>query len=220
MAVTEAGHHLSRWYGDQDGCLHLNGATFYIDGTTTNNNIVLTDNLADALNIKEGSSSYLKFVTTNSGEKIVAGKAVELATTLTFNGATGVNKILMQDNLASGLVIGEASNSYITFVTTNSSEGISVGKTITMADATNIAVDTTTGTKIGTATSQKIGFWNATPVIQQASAAQAAVTPSTDFTGADTVDKATVLAAVQAVETLVNRLRLDLVTVGIIKGAA
>ena len=122
MAVTEAGHHASRWYGDHDGCLHLNGATFYVDGTTTNNNIVLTDNLADALNIKEGSNSYLKFVTTNSGEKIVAGKAVELATTLTFNGATGVNKILMQDNLASGLVIGEAANAYVTFVTTNSSE--------------------------------------------------------------------------------------------------
>lgn len=92
--------------------------------------------------------------------------------------------------------------------------------TVTLADSANVVVNTSTGTKIGTATGQKIGFWNATPVIQQASAAQAAVTPSTDFTGADTVDKATVLAAVQAVETLVNRLRLDLVTTGIIKGSA
>ena len=32
--------------------------------------------------------------------------------------------------------------------------------------ATNIVTDTTTGTKIGTATSQKIGFWNKTPIIQ------------------------------------------------------
>jgi hypothetical protein len=31
-------------------------------------------------------------------------------------------------------------------------------------DANDIAVGTTTGTKIGTATSQKIGFFNATPV--------------------------------------------------------
>jgi hypothetical protein len=37
----------------------------------------------------------------------------------------------------------------------------------TLADAYNIAVGTTTGTKIGTATSQKLGFFNATPVIQQ-----------------------------------------------------
>lgn len=100
------------------------------------------------------------------------------------------------------------------------SGALAIGGTATLANAANIAVNTSTGTKIGTATSQKLGFWNATPVIQQASAAQAAVTPSTSFTGADTVDKATVLAAVQAVETLVNRLRLDLVTTGVIKGAA
>lgn len=33
--------------------------------------------------------------------------------------------------------------------------------------ANNIATDTTTGTKIGTATTQKFGFYNATPVVQQ-----------------------------------------------------
>lgn len=35
------------------------------------------------------------------------------------------------------------------------------------ADAKNIVLNTTTGTKIGTATGQKLGFWNATPVAQQ-----------------------------------------------------
>ena len=35
-----------------------------------------------------------------------------------------------------------------------------------MADPANIAVGTTTGTKIGTATAQKIGFWNVTPIVQ------------------------------------------------------
>ncbi len=90
----------------------------------------------------------------------------------------------------------------------------------TMGAAADIALNATSGTKIGTAVSQKLGFWSATPVIQQAASAQAAVTPSTSFDGADTVSKATVLAAVQAVEALVNRLRLDLVTTGIIKGAA
>lgn len=39
---------------------------------------------------------------------------------------------------------------------------------ITMADAKDIAVNATTGTKIGTATTQKLGFWNATPVVQPA----------------------------------------------------
>lgn len=40
--------------------------------------------------------------------------------------------------------------------------------TMTMAEAANLAVGTTTGTKIGTATTQKLGFWNATPVVRPA----------------------------------------------------
>ena len=38
---------------------------------------------------------------------------------------------------------------------------------LTFADAVDMAFNATTGTKIGTATTQKIGFWNATPVVQQ-----------------------------------------------------
>jgi len=38
---------------------------------------------------------------------------------------------------------------------------------LTLADGNAIAVGTSSGTKIGTATTQKLGFWNATPVVQQ-----------------------------------------------------
>ena len=41
------------------------------------------------------------------------------------------------------------------------------------ADAKNIAVGTTTGTKIGTSSTQKLGFFNATPVVQPAAVADA-----------------------------------------------
>ena len=51
---------------------------------------------------------------------------------------------------------------------------------ITIANAKNIIVNTTTGTKIGTATTQKLGFWNAAPVAQQAHVA--------DPSGGATVD--------------------------------
>lgn len=37
---------------------------------------------------------------------------------------------------------------------------------VTMADATNIILNTGTGTKIGTATNQKLGFFNSTPIVQ------------------------------------------------------
>ena len=51
-------------------------------GNTTKNLITLKDNLADALNITEGSNSYIKFITTNSSEQIV------VAQNSTFNGTT------------------------------------------------------------------------------------------------------------------------------------
>jgi hypothetical protein len=90
----------------------------------------------------------------------------------------------------------------------------------TYADAVNMAFNATTGTKIGTATSQKIGFWNATPIIQPASANQAALSLDVDVTGADTVDKAAVNANFTSIQTLVNQLRSDMVAAGLIKGAA
>lgn len=40
---------------------------------------------------------------------------------------------------------------------------------LTLTDTTNIVINTTTGTKIGTGATQKIGFWNATPIVQPAS---------------------------------------------------
>ncbi len=35
-----------------------------------------------------------------------------------------------------------------------------------MGDAKNIITNATTGTKIGTATTQKLSLWNATPIVQ------------------------------------------------------
>mgnify|MGYP003116588479 CR=1 FL=1 len=43
---------------------------------------------------------------------------------------------------------------------------VSIAGDVTIADAKNIVLNTTTGTKIGTATGQKLGFYNATPIVQ------------------------------------------------------
>ena len=48
---------------------------------------------------------------------------------------------------------------------------------ITISDAKNIVLNTTTGTKIGTGTTQKLAFWNKTPIVQ----------PTTSITGATLV---------------------------------
>lgn len=55
----------------------------------------------------------------------------------------------------------------------------------TYAAGADLIFDATSGSKIGTATTQKIGFFNATPVVQPASANQAALT---DSTGGDVSD--------------------------------
>lgn len=87
---------------------------------------------------------------------------------------------------------------------------------ITMGDAKDIAVNTTTGTKIGTATGQKIGLWNVTPVIQPAAADQAAAVSTTTTTATTTA----LQTDLDDVRTLLNQIRTDLVSVGVIKGAA
>ena len=50
-------------------------------GNNTTSKITLKDNVADALNITEGSNSYIKFVTTDSSEQIVFGKNSTFAST-------------------------------------------------------------------------------------------------------------------------------------------
>jgi len=106
----------------------------------------------------------------------------------------------------------------------------------TILDGANLALGTVTGTKLGTATSQKLGLWNVTPVIQPADAAQAAVVLGNadneigglSFSGGYTQaevealrDKAEELADdVRALSALLHALRIAGVNVGLWKGAA
>ncbi len=58
---------------------------------------------------------------------------------------------------------------------------------ITMGDGINIVTNGTTGTKIGTATSNKIGMWNATPIVQPTTAIAASTfTANTSLIANDT----------------------------------
>mgnify|MGYP003300395752 CR=1 FL=1 len=49
---------------------------------------------------------------------------------------------------------------------------------ITIGDAVNVVLNTSTGTKIGTATTQKLAFFNSTPVVQQSAIANITATAS------------------------------------------
>ncbi len=72
---------------------------------------------------------------------------------------------------------------------------------VTITDAKNIILATTTGTKIGTATSQKLGFWNAAPIVQPTTAVAAATRVGgggTTVTDTDTFDGYTIAQVVKA----------------------
>jgi hypothetical protein len=77
---------------------------------------------------------------------------------------------------------------------------MTLARPTTWADAVNLAFGTTTGTKIGTATTQKIAFFNSTPVVQPAAQA--------DASGGGTVDA--------EARTAINGLLAKLRTLGII----
>ncbi len=72
---------------------------------------------------------------------------------------------------------------------------------LTISDTRNIILATGTGTKIGTATSQKLGFWNATPIVQPTTGVASATRVGgggTALTDTDTFDGYTLSQIVKA----------------------
>lgn len=91
------------------------------------------------------------------------------------------------------------------------------GDDVTMADARNVIVNATTGTKFGTAITQKLAFYGSTPIVQRAAAAQAAAPAGGTGATAGAYDTA---AHRDSLISLVNEMRTVLVNLGLMKGAA
>jgi hypothetical protein len=101
--------------------------TISADGTTIG--VTLTDNTAAALDIKEGSNSYLKFDTTNSSELITAGESLTVASGKTFTTDTAD----INGGAIDGTTIGANSAAAGTFSTIAGTTA-----TLTNAQVTNI----------------------------------------------------------------------------------
>ena len=113
---------------DINGAVALNGA---ITGAT---DITLSGEL-DAATLDLSSSADI------AGDLVLSGGADGA---LQFANA-GENSIKIPDNQASALIIEEADNAYITFVTTNSSEAITVAKATTFSSTIAAATGSTIG---------------------------------------------------------------------------
>lgn len=90
--------------------------------------------------------------------------------------------------------------------------------TVTFKDAVNEVYGTTTGTQLGTGTTQKLAFHGSTAVVQRAGAAQNAV--ATTASTQTTPFGYTTQAQADAIVTLVNELRAALTEKGLIKGSS
>ncbi len=101
------------------------------------------------------------------------------------------------------------------------------GSSFALTDGVNLTSGTTTGTKIGIATSQKFAFWNATPIVQPSGANQAAITDSTTGTASFTLSDVGIAFSQSAINNnfaslarQVNEMRNVLVNTGLMKGSA
>lgn len=113
-------------------------------------------------------------------QELATLKALTVTGDLTVGGDLALTGDLALDDVAVGGTLG------VTGESTFSDD-------VNLADAKDINLDTTTGSKLGSAADQKLGLWGVTPVIQQASADQAAAAAQTQNTltdnGAGTADQ-------------------------------
>jgi hypothetical protein len=105
--------------------LDLNSAN--LDMSTQASNILMIDNSAIALDIKEGANSYLTFDSSNAAEKIIVSKDLDFDSS-NLDMSTQSSNIKIIDNNATALKIQEATNDYITIVSTNGSENVNINK--------------------------------------------------------------------------------------------
>lgn len=103
-----------------------------------------------------------------------------ISLTMTTGGAATIS--------ASGYGNGAIGNT----LTFSASNGLTFANSVVLNDGVNLSSSTTTGSKLGTSTTQKLGFWNATPIVQPSSTGETVgftagggttVTDASTFTG-------------------------------------
>ena len=95
----------------------IDASTIDFNGTTGNNKLELTDNLASALDVTESSNSYMKFVTTNSAESITTSKNIVQHPDMGNTALTGQS---------GSVVINANLGSYFTVATTGNITGLDI----------------------------------------------------------------------------------------------
>ena len=135
----------------------------------------------------DGTTSILNVDTTNGnvgiGTMAPAGR-------LHINGTVDDQQLIVEAHSTQTANLAEWRNSSGTVQTALAGNG------------RDFVLDSTTGSKIGTATTQKLGFWNKTPVIQQVTNAYTSDSESVAYTGIDNAQAGTPYAQVTDLNAL------------------
>lgn len=180
-----------------------------------------TNTRATVSNVNGGTAATAGFLATNDGSLGYLMMSA-LGTAYTTSGAYVQDGGIIDcgSAMAGGLSIAaqvSPMRQYVGGIAAGNLVATWTATNLTLADPYDLVLGTTTGSKIGTATTQKFAFHNSTPVVQRSGAAQAAVvtTASTNVTPFGYTQ-----AQADAIVALVNELRAAIVEKGLIKGSA
>lgn len=171
--------------------LKKSGVTKYTIGSTS----------LDFFNISYGTNQNYGFDT--AGRHGINTNGTTTATLQIKNTASTTDKLLLLRHIASGtgnFIEGWDSTNATIFYVDSTGKGFFRGLDIT--DAKDISLGTTTGTKIGTSTTQKLGFWNKTPVVQQTTNSYTSNSQSSAYSGIDNLQVGTPYAQVSDLNLL------------------
>jgi hypothetical protein len=172
-----------------------NGNTQFVLDTATNTNcgLVLEENATDKFGVFYNSN-------TTSGSRVADTFEV-----YSFVSSAPILRLHQSAPLAIAVASDGGVSLPITLAVTGASTLtglLTANGGITLGDAQNIAFNTTTGTKIGAATTQKLSFWNATPIVQPTTAVASATVASpgggVNLKTDDTFDGYTIAQVVKA----------------------
>lgn len=158
--------------GNNPWNLFISGsAPNYLNGNVTIGTTTITSGATFNIELGGGTTS-----------PVLGAATADIVSLAAVDKAAGDRRLRIQSEIGNWIGIGndrinyQAATGYISIAGTDT---LSLTTTLlTFTDALNIAVGTTTGTKIGTATTQKIGFWNVTPVVQPSAYTQTYSTAS------------------------------------------
>jgi len=132
-------------------------------GTTGDDNSIF--GYSSGINLSSLSSNNC-FFGSNAGKERTGGFALNTSSNSVIIGAFAKANNNSESNQIVIGYLAEGAGSNTVVLGNNSITDTYLKGNIHIEDAEDIVFDTTTGTKIGTATTQKLGFWNVTPIVQ------------------------------------------------------